>query len=62
MGVVLKKTFVGLPELPDQTLDIAVAAIAASTAFCPTGFIRARFAPRFKRTWTCSIDVVGELQ
>jgi MFS family permease len=32
MGVVLKKTFVGIPELPDQTLDIAVAAIAAATA------------------------------
>jgi MFS family permease len=32
MGVVLKKTFVGLPDLPEQTLDIAVAAIAAATA------------------------------
>lgn len=32
MGVVLKKTFTGIPGLPDATVDFAVACIAASTA------------------------------
>ena len=32
MGVVLKKTFAGIPGLPEAGLDLAVAAIAASTA------------------------------
>ena len=32
MGVVIKKTFAGIPGLPEAGLDLAVAAIAASTA------------------------------
>ena len=32
MGVIIKKTFAGIPGLPEAGLDLAVAAIAASTA------------------------------
>ena len=32
MGVVIKKTFAGIPGLPEAGLDLAVAAIAASSS------------------------------